>query len=150
MTPGSTSLPGRETRRGQQHAREAGNEPKAFRALPCKTRVIWRELDCPNPKSQRCNGTSAATTPACGAIDSERTGSLRSRPSDRWAMENDSIQGTEWDAYVTLERSATRNAGSPTGREPSGDGVLIVAGQDASPESTKGDRWSDDQAARYS
>ena len=150
MTPGSTSLPGRETRRGQQHARKAGSEPKAFRALPCETRVIWRELHCPNPKFQRCNGTPAATTPACGAIDNRRAGLSRWRPSDRWAMENDSIQGTEWDAYVTLGRSASRNAGSPTGREPYGDGVLVVAGQGGGPDPTKGDRWSDEQVARYS
>jgi len=36
------------------------------------------------------------------------------------------MQGEEWDAYVRLETcSAARNAGSPTGREPSGDGVLV-------------------------
>jgi hypothetical protein len=150
MTPGSTSLPGRETRRGQEHARKAGDEPKAFRALPRKTRVIWRELDCPNPKFQRCNGTPAATTPVHGAIDNRRAVASRQRPSDRWAMKNDFIQGTEWGAYVTLVRSATRNAGSPTGREPYGDGVPIVAVQDANPDPTKGDRWSDEQSARYS
>lgn len=150
MTPGSTSLPGRETRRGQEHARKVGDEPKAFRALPRETRVIWRELDCPNPKLQRCNGTPAVTTPMRGAIDNGRVASSRPRPSDRWAMANDAIQGAEWGAYVTLLRSASRNAGSPTGREPYGDGVPVVAGWSVCPARTKGDRWSDDRAARYS
>src|SRR5262245_52104359 len=37
------------------------------------------------------------------------------------------MQGDAGDAYVVLETfSAERNAGSPTGREPQGDGVLVV------------------------
>ena len=37
------------------------------------------------------------------------------------------MQGDEWDAYVVLETFSTeRNAGSPTGREPYGDGVPVV------------------------
>ena len=37
------------------------------------------------------------------------------------------MQGDEWGAYVVLETcSAERNAGSPTGHEPSGDGVPVV------------------------
>jgi hypothetical protein len=35
-------------------------------------------------------------------------------------------QGDEWDAYVTLGRTTGTNAGSPAGREPHGDGVLVV------------------------
>src|SRR5712691_12823459 len=36
------------------------------------------------------------------------------------------MQGDAWDAYVVLDTfSAERNAGSPTGREPYGDGVLV-------------------------
>jgi hypothetical protein len=37
------------------------------------------------------------------------------------------MQGDAWDTDVVLETcSAERNAGSPPGREPSGDGVLVV------------------------
>ncbi len=39
------------------------------------------------------------------------------------------IQGDEWGAYVTLERTTLMNAGSPTGRESYGDRVpVVVAG----------------------
>ena len=41
-------------------------------------------------------------------------------------MSSEDIQGDEWGAYVTLLRTTGTNAGSPTGREPYGDGVLIV------------------------
>jgi hypothetical protein len=36
------------------------------------------------------------------------------------------IQGDEWGAYVTLERTTLTNAGSPEGREPYGDRVPVV------------------------
>src|SRR2546430_2564832 len=149
MTPGSTGLPGGETRRGQQHAREAGDEPKAFRASPRETRVIWRELDCSNPKPQWCNGTPPATTLDRGATGSGCVALSHPRPSGRWATANDAVQGAEWGAYLTLGRSARRNVGSPTGREPYGDGVPVVATRGHRPRATKGDRWSDNRAARY-
>jgi hypothetical protein len=41
-------------------------------------------------------------------------------------MPSEGIQGDEWGAYVTLLRTAGTNAGSPAGREPYGDGVLVV------------------------
>ena len=45
------------------------------------------------------------------------------------AMPNEGIQGDEWDAYVTLERTTRTNMGSPTGRESYGDGgPVVVAG----------------------
>ena len=37
-------------------------------------------------------------------------------------MPSEGIQGDEWDAYVTLFRATGTNVGSPTGREPQGDG----------------------------
>ena len=36
------------------------------------------------------------------------------------------FEGDEWDAYVTLSRTTRTNVGSPTGREPYGDGVPVV------------------------
>jgi hypothetical protein len=41
-------------------------------------------------------------------------------------MPSEGIQGDEWGAYVTLGRTTRTNAGSPTGREPYGDGVPVV------------------------
>jgi hypothetical protein len=41
-------------------------------------------------------------------------------------MPNEGIQGDEWDAYVTLGRVIRTNVGSPMGREPYGDGGLVV------------------------
>ena len=41
-------------------------------------------------------------------------------------MPNEGIEGDEWAAYVTLGRTTGTNAGSPTGREPYGDGVPVV------------------------
>src|SRR5665648_465871 len=46
--------------------------------------------------------------------------------AERGAMPSEGIQGDEWDAYVTLSRTTRTNVGSPTGREPYGDGVPVV------------------------
>ena len=51
---------------------------------------------------------------------------LPSQPSERGALPSEGNQGDEWAAYVTLGRTTETNAGSPTGREPYGDGVPIV------------------------
>ena len=49
-----------------------------------------------------------------------------SQPSERGALPSEGNQGDEWAAYVTLGRASGTNAGSPTGRELYGDGVLVV------------------------
>jgi hypothetical protein len=41
-------------------------------------------------------------------------------------MPSEGIEGDEWDAYLTLERTAVTNVGSPAGRESYGDGGLVV------------------------
>ena len=41
-------------------------------------------------------------------------------------MPSEGIEGDEWAAYGTLSRTARTNVGSPTGREPYGDGGLVV------------------------
>src|SRR5919201_644395 len=58
----------------------------------------------------------------------ERRGRLaRAVPFACQAIDNESMQGEEWDAYVVLAPfRAERLAGSPTGREPYGDGVPVV------------------------
>jgi hypothetical protein len=41
-------------------------------------------------------------------------------------MPSEGIEGDEWAAYVALSRMARTNVGSPAGREPYGDGGLVV------------------------
>ena len=41
-------------------------------------------------------------------------------------MPSEGIEGDEWVAYVALSCTARTNVGSPTGREPYGDGVPVV------------------------
>ena len=49
--------------------------------------------------------------------------------SERGTMSSEDVEGDEWDAYVTLSRTARTNMGSPTGRESYGDGgPVVVAG----------------------
>ena len=43
-------------------------------------------------------------------------------------MSSEDIEGDEWDAYVTLSRTARTNMGSPTGRESYGEGGPVVVG----------------------
>src|SRR5579884_2534652 len=51
--PGPSGLPEGESRREQQHAREAGDRPKTPEASPRKARLIRRKLDCLNPNQGR-------------------------------------------------------------------------------------------------
>ena len=48
------------------------------------------------------------------------------QPPERGATPSEGVEGDEWAAYVTLLRTTETNAGSPTGREPHGDGGLVV------------------------
>ena len=51
------------------------------------------------------------------------------QPPGPGAMPSEGIEGDEWDAYLTLARTAVTNVGSPNGREPYGDGgPVVVAG----------------------
>jgi len=72
-----------------------------------EARVIGRKLHCLNPNPQWCNRTPAATAPG---PQRPRSGSSEFRdrlPPPGGAMENDSIEGDEWDAYVTLDTFST-------------------------------------------
>lgn len=95
--------------------------------LRCRgTRVIWRKLDCLNPNLQRRKGTSAGMAPNAGVAPCIGIVEGPMQPSGRGAMPNEDIRGDEWGAYVTLGRTTRTNVGSPTGREPHGDGVPVV------------------------
>jgi hypothetical protein len=48
------------------------------------------------------------------------------QPPERGATPSEGVEGDEWAAYVALLRTTETNAGSPTGREPYGDGGLVV------------------------
>ena len=51
------------------------------------------------------------------------------QPPERGATPSEGVEGDEWGAYVTLQRTTETNAGSPVGREPYGDGgPVVVAG----------------------
>ncbi len=78
------------------------------------------------PISRRWNVASAGNAPATGATPCADIWVLSAQPLGRGAMPSEGIQGDEWGAYVTLGRTTRTNAGSPTGREPYGDGVPIV------------------------
>ena len=73
----------------------------------CKTRAIRRKLDCLNPNPQWCNRTPAATAPESQCPRSGSFGFRDRLPPPGGAMENDSIEGDEWDAYVALDTFST-------------------------------------------
>jgi hypothetical protein len=99
--------------------------PKACRAVCGKACVIRRRLHCLNSRTQRCNEhilrnhvwrshrLTAGYVVAAGTLG-------------RWAETNEVSQGTERSAYVALRQLVSENMGSPTGREPHGDGALVV------------------------
>jgi hypothetical protein len=72
-------------------------------------------------------------------------------------MPSEGIQGDEWDAYVTLERATETNVGSPNGREPYGDGGLVVVagvttgrgGRESRPQGEGGQVIGHCQTGRY-
>ena len=72
-----------------------------------EARVIRRKLYCLNPNPQWWNRTPAATTPVSQRPRSRPFGFRGLLPPPGGAMENDSIQGDEWDAYVTLDTFST-------------------------------------------
>src|SRR5205823_8211475 len=68
----------------------------------------------------------AGKTPETGAVPCVDLVPGSTQPSGCGAMPSEGIQGDEWDAYVTLSRTTKTNAGSSNGREPYGDGGLVV------------------------
>ena len=89
--------------------------------------MIWRKPDLLEPQSpddEKVTSVGMApdadVTPGAGIIKGPV------QPSGCEAMPSEGIEGDEWGAYVTLGRTTRTNAGSPAGREPYGDGVLVV------------------------
>ena len=72
-------------------------------------------------------------------------------------MPSEGIKGDEWDVYVALVRRTRMNVGSPTGREPYGDGgpVVVVGvttgqgGRESRPQGEGGQVIGHSNAERY-
>ena len=73
----------------------------------------------------RIYSNKGAMTPGAGAVPCPGFVPWPGQPPGRRAMPSEGIEGDEWDAYVTLSRTARTNMGSPVGREPYGDSGLI-------------------------
>ena len=111
---------------GTRACQESGGHAQVSGVRCGETRVIWRKLDCLNLNLQAMQRIirrkdTRNRRHACNDIVE---GSMQ--PPERGAMPSEGIQGDEWGAYVTLGRTTGTNAGSPTGREPYGDGVPVV------------------------
>ena len=76
--------------------------------------------------SSGCKASSAGKTSETGVTLCDGIAFLPLQPLGRGALPSEGNQGDECAAYVTLGRTTGTNAGSPTGREPHGDGVPIV------------------------
>src|SRR5215470_5730740 len=109
--PGPSGLPEGESRREQQHAREAGDRPKTPEASPRKARLIRRKLDCLNPNPQRRKDTLVATASWGNAARGGPIDFLGPPPPTGEAMAGEAIEGDEWGAYVRLGRSAPPERG---------------------------------------
>ena len=72
-----------------------------------EARVIRRKRHCLNPNPQWWNRTPAATAPLPQRPRSRSADFRDQLPPPGGAMENDSIQGDEWDAYGTLDTFCT-------------------------------------------
>jgi hypothetical protein len=121
---------------------------KACRVGRGEARAIRRKLHCLNSRLQRCNTLSlrnhvwrshrltASFFVAAGALG-------------RWAEANEASQGTERSAYLALHQLMPGNMGSPKGREPYGDGALVVVrGRESRPHGEGGQVSNDRQHAR--
>jgi hypothetical protein len=108
-------MPGKR-RSGPDVRAEASRDPrdKAKAGLP--------EAQSPDDERERPPARHPTPTPCPATASRVRP----SQPSGRGALPSEGNQGDEWDAYVTLGRTTATNAGSPTGREPHGHGVLVV------------------------
>jgi hypothetical protein len=71
---------------------------KTLKVPSRKTRVRGRKLDCLNPNPQRCNRTLAATASRTQRYQGPPVRFCGRPPPTGKAMENDFIEGDEWDA----------------------------------------------------
>ena len=155
--PGSNGLPGSERLRGQQHARKPGGRVQwsgtARRGDP-RDMAKAGLPESQSPVDASSHPPERPLKPApCSASESKVAGA----PPEHGATPSEGVQGDEWGAYVTLTRTAKTNAGSPAGREPQGDGGLVVVagvttgqgGRESRPQGEGGQVIGHRQIGRY-
>jgi hypothetical protein len=125
--------------------------------VPWGTRVIWRRLDCLKPNLQKMEVHIRRKDARNRRRPCRQSGIRTVQPPGPGAMPSEGIQGDEWDAYVTLPRATGTNVGSPTGREPHGDGGPVVVagvtpgqgGRESRPQGEGGQVIGYSKAGRY-
>ena len=112
-----------------------------------KARVIRRRLHCLNSRTERCSHIPCNHAWQGHRITADYV--VAAGPLDRWAEANEASQRAERSAYVTLLQLMLENMGSPTGREPYGDGALVVVrGRESRPHGEGGQVSTDQQHVR--
>jgi group II intron reverse transcriptase/maturase len=105
--------------------------PEAVEGPIRQTRVIWRRLNCLNPRvhTVKTSGRVERLQPRL-SFECWRQGIGSGNDIVEGLGGNESPQGPEQGAYITLTNvHHDRKAGSPTGHEPYGDGdPIVVAG----------------------
>jgi hypothetical protein len=112
-----------------------------------KACVIRRRLHCLNSRTQRCSHIPRNHAWRGHRLTADYV--VTAGPLSRWADANEASQGAERSAYVTLRQLMHENMGSPTGREPYGDGALVVVrGRESRPHGEGGQVSTDQQHDR--
>jgi hypothetical protein len=123
------------------------NGQKACTAACGKACVIGRRLDCLNSRTQRCTHVPRNHVWRGHRLTADYM--VAAGPLGRWADANEASQEAERSAYVALEQLMLENVGSPTGREPYGDGALVVVrGRESRPHGEGGQVSDDHQHVR--
>ncbi len=125
----STAYPTGKPERDNSMPTKQGS-PKTLRGeLPCGTCAVWLKAGLPETQFPRMDGSSPDNSVWCGTNDLPACMPYGSGALGRWLARNDLAQGDEWEPGAALSRLVCENTGSPTGREPYGDGVpVVVAG----------------------
>ena len=123
------------------------DDRKACTAACGKACVIRRRLHCLNSRTQRCMHVPRNHAWRGHRLTADYV--IAAGPLGRWADANEVSQGAERSAYVTLLQLMHENMGSPTGREPYGDGALVVVrGRESRPHGEGGQVSMDQQHVR--
>ena len=124
--PGSNGLPGSERLRGQQHARKPGGRAQRSGAVRRGDPRDMAKAGLPESQSPVDASSHPPERPLKPVPRSAPDSRVAGAPPERGTTPSEGVEGDEWDAYVTLLRTTGTNAGSPAGREPQGDGGLVV------------------------
>jgi hypothetical protein len=134
-------LTGVETQMGTQHVGNGANREIVYRSVCPKTWLLWGKLNC-----FKSSGTLETSPPATPRLRSRLGCSAVVLPSRERSQPRTRSMRPDMPRTDTLRQpdnvTYDRTAGSPTGRETYGDGVLIVVG---GVTSTQGDWESQSQ-----